>query len=169
MDMSLEMRDSMKSSAVKKSLEWLELVWLGAKRSQILEAFQAMLFSCSVVSDCLWPCDLQHARLPCPSPTSGACSNSCPSSWWCHQTISSSVIPFSWLQSFPALGSFPVTKHDLLEKGMANHFIILALRTPWTVWEKDKQNLISNRKDWTKSFHKEKKKLFTTYFMCSCL
>ena len=51
---------------------------------------------------------LQHARLPCPSPTPGACSNSYPS-WWCHPTISSSVMPFSsCLQSFPASGSFPV-------------------------------------------------------------
>ena len=51
---------------------------------------------------------LQHVRLPCLSLTPGACSNSCPSSWWCHSTISSSVIPFSsCLQSFPASGSFP--------------------------------------------------------------
>ena len=51
---------------------------------------------------------LQHSRPPCPSPTPGACSNSCPSSWWCHPTISSSVVPFfSSLQSFPASGSFP--------------------------------------------------------------
>ena len=66
-------------------------------------------FSHSVVSDSLWPQELQHARLPCPSPTSRACSNSCPLSWWCHPTISSSVIPFfSCLQSFPASASFPV-------------------------------------------------------------
>ena len=65
---------------------------------------------CSVVSDSLWPRGLQHARLPCPSPTPGACSNSCPSSRWCHPTISSSVIPFSYcLQSFPASGSFPIS------------------------------------------------------------
>ena len=63
-------------------------------------------FSCSVVSDSLRTCGLQHARLPCPSPTPEACWNSRPSSWWCHPTISSSVIPFSsCLQSFPA--SFP--------------------------------------------------------------
>ena len=62
-------------------------------------------FSCSVVSDSLWNHDLQHVRLPCPSPTPGVCSNSCPSSWWCHPTISFSVIPFSSsLQSFPASG-----------------------------------------------------------------
>ena len=54
---------------------------------------------------------LQHTRPPCPSPTSGACSNSCPSSWWCHPTISSSVIPFSsCLQSFPASGSFQMSQ-----------------------------------------------------------
>ena len=55
-----------------------------------------------VVSDSLWPHRVQHARLPCPSPTPGAYSNSCPLSRWCHPTISSSVVPFSHLQSFPA-------------------------------------------------------------------
>ena len=61
----------------------------------------------SVVSDSLRPCGLPHARLPCPSPSPGACSNSCPLSQWCHSTISSSVVPFSsCLQSFPASGSF---------------------------------------------------------------
>ena len=55
----------------------------------------------------LQPHGLQHPRLPCPSPTLGACSNSCPSSWWYHPTISSSVVPFSsCLQSFPTSGSF---------------------------------------------------------------
>ena len=62
----------------------------------------------SVVSDSLRPHGLQHPRLPCPSPTPRACSNSCPLSQWCHPTISSSVIPFfSCPQSFPASGSFP--------------------------------------------------------------
>ena len=57
----------------------------------------------------LWLHGLQHARLPCPSPTPGAYSNSCPLSPWCYPTISSSVIPFSFcLQSFPASGSFPM-------------------------------------------------------------
>ena len=65
-------------------------------------------FSHSVVSDSLWLCRLHHARLPCPSPTLGACSNSCPLSRWCRLTISSSVIPFSsCFQSFSASGSFP--------------------------------------------------------------
>ena len=67
-------------------------------------------FSHSVMSDSLWPHGLEHARLPCPSPTPGAYSNSFPSSLWCHPTISSSVVPFSsCLQSFPASGSFPVS------------------------------------------------------------
>ena len=64
-------------------------------------------FSCSVMSDSLWPHGLQHARLPCPSPAPRAYPNSCASSQWCHPTISSSVVPFSsLLRSFPALGSF---------------------------------------------------------------
>ena len=63
-------------------------------------------FSHSVMSDSLWPHGLQQARPPCPSPTPGVYSNSCPLSWWCLPTISSSVIPFSCLQSFPASGSF---------------------------------------------------------------
>ena len=68
-------------------------------------------FSHSVVSNCLWPYGLEHARLPWPSPTPGACSNSCPSSWWCHATVSSSVVLFSsCLQSFPASRSFPLSQ-----------------------------------------------------------
>ena len=63
------------------------------------------------MSDSLWPHGLQHTRPPSPSPTPGACSSSCPSSQWCHPTISSSVIPFSsCLQSFPASGSFPMSQ-----------------------------------------------------------
>ena len=63
------------------------------------------------MSNSLWPHGLQHARLPCPSSAPGDCSNSCPSSWWCHPTISSSVVPFSSsLQSFPASGSFPMSQ-----------------------------------------------------------
>ena len=66
-------------------------------------------FSCSVMSNSLQPHGLQHARPPCLLPTPGVYSNSCPLSWWCHPTISSSVIPFSsCLQSFPASGSFPM-------------------------------------------------------------
>ena len=65
----------------------------------------------SVVSDSLWPHGPQHARPPCPSPTPGAHTNSCPSSWWCHPAISSSVVPFSsYPQSLPASGSFSMSQ-----------------------------------------------------------
>ena len=67
----------------------------------------------SIAQSCLtlWPHGLQHTRLPCPSPTLRACSNSCPLSQWFHPTISSSVITFSsCLQSFPASGSFPMSQ-----------------------------------------------------------
>ena len=68
-------------------------------------------FSRSVMSDSLQPHGLQRNSLPCPSPTPGACSNSCPLNRWCHPTISSSVVPFSsCLQSFPASGSFPMSQ-----------------------------------------------------------
>ena len=68
-------------------------------------------FSHSVASDSLRPHGLQHTRLPCPSPTSRACSNSCPSNWWCHPTISSSVVPLSSCpQSFPVSGSLQMSQ-----------------------------------------------------------
>ena len=66
-------------------------------------------FTCSVMSDSLQSHGLQHTRLPCPSPSPGACSNSRTLSRWCHPTTSSSVTPFSLLQSFPASGSYPVS------------------------------------------------------------
>ena len=74
------------------------------------QALICELFSHSVMSDSLQPHGLQHPRLPCPSPSPGACSNSCLLSWWCYPTISSSVVPFSCLQSLPASGSFPVNQ-----------------------------------------------------------
>ena len=73
--------------------------------------FNSVQFSHSVVYEFLQPHGLQHTRLPSPSPTPGAYSNSCPSSQWCRPTISSSVVPFSSRpQSFPASGSFPVSQ-----------------------------------------------------------
>jgi len=69
-----------------------------------------LLFSYSVISNSLWPHGLQHPRLPCPSLSSRACLKSCSLSQWYHPTISSSVIPFSCLQSFPASGSFPMSQ-----------------------------------------------------------
>ena len=70
-------------------------------------SISSVQFSRSVVSDSLWPHELQHARPPCPSPAPRVYPNPCPSSWWCYPAISSSVIPFSFhLQSFPASGFF---------------------------------------------------------------
>ena len=84
----------------------------------LLGSFQwgSVQFSCSVMSDSLWPHGLQYARPPCPSPTPGVYPNSYPMSWWCHPTISSSVVPFfSHLQSFPASGSSQMSQ--LFESG----------------------------------------------------
>ena len=94
-------------------LEWL--TWVDLKKVPVFllfpPLFSAVQFSCSVVSDSLWPHGLQHTRPPCPSPTPGVYSNSCPLSGWCHPAISSSVIPFSsHLQSFPASGSFEMSQ-----------------------------------------------------------
>ena len=73
-------------------------------------------FSCSVMSNSLRPRGLQHARPSCPSPTPRVYSNSCPLRWWCHPAIWSSVIAFSsYLQSFPASGSFPMSQTKVLE------------------------------------------------------
>ena len=81
----------------------MELPW----KSQ----FSSVQFSCSVMCDALQAHGLQHTRLPCPSPTPGVCSNFCPSSRWCHSTISFSVVPFSsQFQFFPASGSFSVSQ-----------------------------------------------------------
>ena len=69
-----------------------------------------LLLICSVMSDSLQPHELQHSRLPCPSPSPGACSNSCPLNRWWYPIISFSVVPLSsCLQSFPASGSFPMS------------------------------------------------------------
>jgi len=88
------------SISVTEWLSWTELM-------VHICLLQSVRFSHSVVSDSLWSHGLQHYRLPCPSPTPGACSNSCPLSRWCHWTISSSVVPFSsCLQSFLASGFF---------------------------------------------------------------
>ena len=150
-----------------------------------------LLFSGRVMSDFSQPQELQHARLPCPSPSPGACPNSCPLHWWCHPTSSSSASLFSsCLQSFPTSGSFPMSWlftsgglsigasasasvfpmniqdwfplgltgwspccprdcqesslasqfesiNPSLEDGMATHYSILAMRTPWTwtLWQ----------------------------------
>ena len=101
-------------------------------------------FSCSVVSDSLWPHGLQHARLPCPSPTPRVYSNSCSLSWWCHPTISFSVIPFSSCpQSFWASGSFQMSQFFALGGqciGISASASVLPMNTQdwfplgWTDW-----------------------------------
>ena len=79
--------------------------------SRLKKSVSSVQFSRSVVFDSLWSHGLQHARPPCPSPTPGVYSNSCPLSRWCHPAISSSVIPFSsCLQSFPVAGSFQMSQ-----------------------------------------------------------
>ena len=100
------------------SLRWLIERWiyifiaLSISYFQVIPVLALLQFSSvqfirSVVSNSLRPHESQHARPPCPSPTPRACSNSCLLSWWCYLTISSPSVPFSsWLQSFPASGSF---------------------------------------------------------------
>ena len=94
------------------------------------------------MSDSLWPCGLQHARLPCPSPTPGAYSNSCPLSWWCHPTISSSVFPLLLPSIFPSIRIF-------------SNQLVLCIRWPkyWSFSfnispSNDYSGLISFRMDW---------------------
>ena len=101
---------------VSLSSKWLSHSWcyliLGFSFHQRPWWFQSVSqFSCSVVYDSLQPHGLQHAKLPCLSPSPGVCSKSCPLGGWCHPTIWSSVVPFSsCLQSFPALGTFPMSQ-----------------------------------------------------------
>ena len=77
---------------------------------RLLPCLQSVQFSCSVMSGSLRPHGLQHARPPCPLPTPGAYASPCPLCQGCHPTISSSVVPFSRPQSFPASGSFPMSQ-----------------------------------------------------------
>ena len=97
--------------------------------------FSLIQFSHSVVSDSLQPHGLQHARLPCPSPTPWAYSDSCPSSQWCHPTIACSVIPFSsCLQSFPASGSFQRNQF-FASGGQSIGVSASALVLPMNIWD----------------------------------
>ena len=104
---------------------------LGRKAMRSLLLF----FSRLVMFDTLWSHGLQHTGFPCPSPSPGACLNSCPLSRWCHPTILSSVVPFSsCLQSFPASASFP--KSHLFASGSQSigasaEAVSLSLTTLW--------------------------------------
>ena len=122
---------------------------------KLLYTYQSVQFGHSVMSDSLWPHELQHARLSCPSPTSRVCSNSCPSSQWCHQTILSSVIPFSsclqsayWAPTSLGSSSFSVTSFCLFIQFMGfsrqEYWSSLLLINP----SNEYPGLISFRMDW---------------------
>ena len=96
------------------------------------------------MSNSFWPHGLQHTRLPCPSPTPRACSNSCPSSQWYHTTISSSVVPFSsCLQSLPASWSFPMNESVLRIRWLKYWSFSLSISP-----SNEYSGLISFRMDW---------------------
>ena len=102
---------------ITKSLKLVRLSFLWKSRACAKEIsarwslLSLLFFSCSVMSNSLWPHESQHTRPLCPSPTPGVHSNSCPSSQWCHPASSSSVIPFSSCpQSLPASESFPMSQ-----------------------------------------------------------
>ena len=116
--------------------------YLNLIASQRPHLWGLFLFSRSVVSYSLWPHGLQHTRLPCPSPSPVVCSGSCPSSWWCHPTFSSSVVPFS--------SCLRLSQHQ----GLFNES---ALRIRWSKYwsfsfsispSKEFSGLISFRIDW---------------------
>ena len=131
----------------------MEIVFLIAKFAKAMKHcnfsrtfrhFSSAQFSCSVLSNSLQSHEPQHARPPCPSPTPGAYSNSCPSSRWCHPAISSSVVPFSSCpQSLPASGSFPMSQliaSDGQSIGVSASASVLPMNTQdwsplgWTGW-----------------------------------
>ena len=96
---------------VSSSFQYFLLLWFWYFSPAILTWFSSVQFSCSVMSDSLWPHESQHTRPPCPSPTPRVHPNSCASSRWCHPAISSSVVPFcSCTQSLPASGSFQMSQ-----------------------------------------------------------
>ena len=97
------MADGIKVLNVLEMRRWSWMIW-------VILCNRSVRFSHSDVSDSLRPNGLQHTRPPCPSPTPGVYSNSSPLSQWCHPAISSSVVPFSRLQSFPASGTFPMSQ-----------------------------------------------------------
>ena len=132
-----------RGSTTSENVLFIKLVRLVKGFKFILPSLSSVQFSRSIVSDSLWPQGLQHVRLPCPSPTPGAYSNSCPS-WWYHPTISFSVNPFSsCLQSFPALGTFQMSQF-FESSGLSFGVSVSALVPPmniqdsfplaWTSW-----------------------------------
>ena len=98
-----------------KRIKLLPCLWFRKKFSHISVQFSSVQFSHSVVSNSLWPHEPQHVRPPCSSSTAGVYPNPCPLSQWCHPTISSSVIPFSFCpQSFSASRSFQISQFFVL-------------------------------------------------------
>ena len=115
-------RDSNQRKSKRKAQKW------GGKVK-----IDSVQFSCSVMSNSLWPHRLQHTRPPCPSPTPGVHPNSCPLSRWCHPTISSSVVPFSSRpQSFPASGSFQMSQLCLHQVAKLLEFQLQHQSFQWT-------------------------------------
>ena len=120
----------------------MELMGLIYKRVYV-SMLSSVQFSRSVVSDSLRPHESQHARPPCPSPSPGVHSGSCPSSQWCHPAISSSVVPFSSSpQSLPASESFPMSQ--LFSWGSQSTGVSALVIIP----SKEIPGLISFRMDW---------------------
>ena len=95
------------TSVITNKLSWEPEVWWKTTIAQLCIIQHMLQFSCSVVSNSLPPHEPQHARPSCPSPTPRVYPNSCPLSWWCHPTISSSVVPFP---SFPQSLSFQMSQ-----------------------------------------------------------
>ena len=103
------------------------------------------------MSDSLRPHEPQHTRPPCPSPTPGVYSNSCPLNWWCHPSISPSVVPFSSCpQSFPASGSFPMSRF-FTSGGHHLYFII-----PQIIWKFTFLSTQQSPPKWSGKYKKER-------------
>ena len=133
------MWDSKRDTEIKNTLGDSVGEGVGWFERIILKHVYSVQFSSSVVSDSLRPHEPQHTRPPFPSPTSGVHPNPCPLSWWCHPTISSSVVPFSSCpQSFPASGSFIMshlfTSCDQIIGVSASTYYHKWNRSPVQVW-----------------------------------
>ena len=106
-------------------------IWIIIPLNISFKIASLLLCSHSVMSDFSWPHGLQHARLPCPSPSPRTCSNSCPLHRWCHPTVSSSVIPFSCLQSFSASGSLWLSSLHQMAKVLELHLQHQSFQWTW--------------------------------------
>ena len=127
-----------------ENYEYLKNDYLWGHKNTFPFQFSSVQFITQVVSNSLQPYEPQHARPPCPLPTPGVYSNSCPSSQWWHPTISSSVVPFFyWSQSFPASRPFPMSQLFTLggqNIGVSASASVLLVKTQdwfplgWTGW-----------------------------------